>query len=219
MGTEREKQLVAEAAADLVRDGMRVGLGTGSTVGYLLVALASRGARVTYIATSPRTEQAARAFGLVVEPFDTLDRLDLSIDGADQISEQGWLVKGGGGAHTREKIVAASSERFVVIADSTKLVDELRPPVPVELLSFGISATLRHLSSARIRDSLGDARSPDGGVVADYFGSFADPRELSDRLSTTPGVIEHGLFAPELVHDVYIGAKQTVITIARSERA
>ncbi|MGA2970047.1 MAG: ribose 5-phosphate isomerase A, partial [Acidimicrobiales bacterium] len=135
MNVEEEKQLAAHAAADMVETGMRVGLGTGSTVAYLLVELARRNLKAVHVATSPRTAEAARALGILVEPFNVLDRLDLCIDGADQIATSGWLIKGGGGAQTREKIVAASAERFIVIADSTKLVDQLHPPVPLELLA------------------------------------------------------------------------------------
>src|SRR5207248_1158387 len=119
---DQEKQAAAEAAALLVEDGMTVGLGTGSTVGFLLPALAARGLSLRCVATSPRTEEQAHRLGLRVEPFDRLDRLDIAIDGADQIDPAGWLVKGGGGAHTREKIVAAAADRFVVIASSDKLV-------------------------------------------------------------------------------------------------
>src|SRR5919204_480549 len=113
------------------------------------------------------TERAARELGLRVAPFDRLDRLDIAIDGADQVAPDGWLIKGGGGAHLREKIVAAAAERFVVIADSTKPVEELSPPVPLELLSFGLRATLRALGPAELRDA---PASPDGGLLADYLG-------------------------------------------------
>src|SRR4051812_24245130 len=114
---------------------MRVGLGTGSTVERLLPVLAGRALKeVVYVATSPQTARAARELGLDVRPFTRFGRLDLAIDGADQIAPTGWLVKGGGGAHTREKVVAAAAERFVVIASSNKLVAALAPPVPLELL-------------------------------------------------------------------------------------
>ncbi len=146
---EREKRAAAEAAAELVEDGMAVGLGTGSTVAHLLPALAARGLGIRCVATSPATERAARELGLQVEPFDGLDRLDIAIDGADQVAPDGWLVKGGGGAHLREKIVAAAAERFVVIVDSGKPVEELSPPVPLELSSFGLKATLRALGRGR----------------------------------------------------------------------
>src|SRR5262249_29943281 len=113
---EQEKRVAAEAAALLVEDGMTVGLGTGTTVSYLLPALARRGLSVRCVAPSDRTASAAAELGLAVEPFDALDALDaldIAIDGADQIDPDGWLIKGGGGAHTREKIVACAAARFV----------------------------------------------------------------------------------------------------------
>jgi ribose 5-phosphate isomerase A len=197
-----EKRAAAEEAARLVENGMSVGLGTGSTVGFFLPALAARGLEVLCVSTSGRTEQAARALGLQVEPFETLDRLDLAVDGADQIDPAGWLVKGGGGAHTREKIVAAAADRFIVIASAAKLVQALAPPVPLELLSFGVQATLRALGAAELRDV---PRSPDGGVIADYVGPVDDPGELAERLAATPGVVEHGLFPPGLVSEMLVG--------------
>src|SRR3954465_9748448 len=118
---EAEKRAAAEAAAALVEDGSTVGLGTGSTVAHLLPALAARGLRLRCVATSVATEHAARALGLDVEPFEGVERLDIAIDGADQVAPDGWLVKGGGGAHVREKVVAAAADRFVVIASSDKV--------------------------------------------------------------------------------------------------
>jgi ribose 5-phosphate isomerase A len=202
MDVEREKQLAAEAAAALVEDGMTVGLGTGTTVAHLLPALAARGLRLRCVATSPPTEEAAHRLGLDVVPFRDLDRLDLAIDGADQVAPDGWLVKGGGGAHTREKVVAAAADRFVVIVSSDKLVERLGPPVPLELLAFGLAATLRALPGVRVRDA---PASPDGGVIADYLGPVDDAAELADRLSATPGLVDHGLFPSALVSDVVIG--------------
>ena len=207
MSAESEKRLAANAAAELVEDGMRVGLGTGSTVAHLLPTLAARRLDVRCVATSLATEQAARALGLAVEPFDVLDRLDLAIDGADQVAPDGWLVKGGGGAHTREKIVAAASDRFVVIASSDKLVDALEPPVPVEILPFGAAATLFALAPCALR---GIPPSPDGGLIADYTGPVADPSNLAMRLASTPGVVEHGLFPPDLVTDVVVARGEQV---------
>ncbi len=199
---EHEKRLAAEAAAELVEDGMRVGLGTGSTVAFLLKGLAARSPHIRCVATSEATEQAAERLGIPVEPFDTLDRLDLAIDGVDQISPDGWLVKGRGGAHTREKIVAAAADRFVVIASSDKPVDRLGPPVPLELESFGLQATLRALRRVTLRVA---PRSPDGGVIADYVGPVADPQALAISLDTTPGVVAHGLFPPALVYEILVG--------------
>ncbi len=204
MRTEREKKAAAEAAAELVEDGMSVGLGSGSTVAYLLPALAARRVGVRCVATSPATEKAARALGLSVEAFsgsEALPRLDIAIDGADQVDPTGWLVKGGGGAHTREKAVAAAAERFVVIVSSDKLVERIAPPIPLELLEFGLAATLERLGSVTLRAA---PRSPDGGVIADYTGDVDAADELAARLSATVGVVDHGLFPPALVSDVLV---------------
>jgi ribose 5-phosphate isomerase A len=204
---DREKQVAAEAAAELVEDGMTVGLGTGTTVAFLLPALARRSLSIVCAATSPRTEHAARELGLRIEDVASIDRFDITIDGADQIAPDGWLVKGGGGAHTREKIVAAAADRFVVIADSTKPVPALHSPIPLELIAFGLRATMRRVAPASLRDV---PRSPDGGVIADYHGPVDDPAALAVRLSATPGVVEHGLFPPEMVATVLVGRGESV---------
>jgi ribose 5-phosphate isomerase A len=207
---QREKQVAAEAAAALVEDGMRVGLGTGTTVGYLLPVLAERGLSLRCVATSPTTEERVRELGLSVEPFggrDALSRLDIALDGADQVASSGWLVKGGGAAHTREKVVAASAARFVVMVSSDKLVEHLAPPVPLELLEFGLASTLEQLETVALRDV---PRSPDGGVIADYLAEFEDPAELAGRLAATAGVVDHGLFPPSLVSDVVVAHGEQV---------
>jgi len=204
MSSDREKQLAAEAAAELVEDGMRVGLGTGSTVAFLLPALAARGLDLRCVATSLATEQTARELGLRVESFagvDAMPQLDIAIDGADQVAPDGWLVKGGGAAHTREKAVAAAADRFVVIVSSEKLVERLSPPVPLELLEFGLGATLARLGQVRLRDV---PRSPDGGVIADYMGEFDDPADIANMLAATVGVVEHGLFPAGMTPDVIV---------------
>jgi ribose 5-phosphate isomerase A len=202
----RHKQAAATAAAELIEDGMRVGLGTGSTVAFLLPAIAARGCKgLLCVATSPGTEQEALALGLSVQSLDEIGELDIAIDGADQIDPQGWLIKGGGGAHTREKIVAAAARRFVVIASEEKAVSELTAPVPLELLSFGAARTLLALSPASLRAV---PPSPDGGLIADYEGPIEDPGALAARLSATPGVIDHGLFAPELTSTIMIAGEQ-----------
>ena len=206
-GIEREKQVAAEAAADLVGNGMTVGLGTGTTVAFLLPALARRSLDILCAATSPRTERAARELGLKIEDFASLDRFDITIDGADQISPAGWLVKGGGAAHTREKIIAAAGDRFVVIADSSKPVEVLHSPIPLELLSYGLRATMRRLAPVFLRDV---PLSPDGGVIADYHGPVDDPAALAARLSATPGVVDHGLYPPEMVATVLVGRGESV---------
>lgn len=207
MSAEDEKRLAAETAAELVEDGMNVGLGTGSTVAFLLPAVAERGLKLRCVATSIATEEQARGLGLPVEDFGSIEGLDIAIDGADQIAPDRWLVKGGGGAHTREKIVAAASERFVVIADSSKTVEEIEAPIPLELHAFGLAATLK-----RLNDELGKVEvrkdtppSPDNGIIADYRGEVGDPAELAARLASIPGVVDHGLFPGEMVSAVIVG--------------
>ena len=207
MSIEQEKQVAAEAAAELVEHGMTVGLGTGSTVAFLLPALADRSLDIRCAATSPRTEHAARELGLKVEALQDIDRFDVTIDGADQIAPDGWLIKGGGAAHTREKIIAAAADRFIVIADSTKPVEALHSPVPLELLSYGLRATMRRIAPVSLRDV---PLSPDGGVIADYHGPVDDPAALAAWLSSTPGVVEHGLFPPEMVATVLVARGKSV---------
>jgi ribose 5-phosphate isomerase A len=213
---ERHKRAAAEAAAALVEDGMRVGLGTGSTVAHLLPALAARAlSGLRCVATSPATESAARALGLTVEELDAVGELDIAIDGADQVDPSGWLVKGGGAAHTREKIVASASRRFVVIVSAEKAVQALSPPVPLEVLRFGARHTLAAVGDARLR---GELESPDGNLIADYLGPVEDPIGLSARLSATTGLVEHGLFAPELVSDILIAGEHGVERRAGGKR-
>jgi ribose 5-phosphate isomerase A len=197
------KRAAARASAELVRDGMRVGLGTGTTVAFLLEALGERAQALRSarcVATSPATERIARHLGLTVVGLDQLDGLDIAIDGADQVDRQGWLVKGGGGAHTREKIVAAAAERFVVIVSANKEVARVGPPVPLEVLRFGERHTLHALGEARLREG---PRSPDGNLLADYLGQFDDPALLAARASATPGLVEHGLFEPAMVSEIF----------------
>jgi ribose 5-phosphate isomerase A len=208
---DTEKRLAAEAAAELVEDGMSVGLGTGSTVAFLLEALAARGLSVTCAATSLQTERRALELGLTVVSFDgpgAPDRLDIAIDGADQITRDGWVVKGGGAAHTREKLVEACADRFVVIVSPDKLVERIGPPVPLELMRFGLAGTLRRLGpDVVLRDV---PPSPDGGIIADWVGPVGDPAALAALLAATPGVVEHGLFEPALVTDVIVGRPEGV---------
>ncbi len=204
-----EKRIAAAAAAELVEDGMTVGLGTGSTVAHLLPALARRGlSGIRCVATSVATEEQARELGIPVEEFSELERLDIAIDGTDQVTPDGWLIKGGGAAHQREKIVAAAAARFVVIADSSKPVESLSAPVPLELLAFGLRSTLARLGpEVELRDV---PRSPDGGVIADYRGVIGDPAALATRLEADPGISSHGLFPADMVSEVLVGAGDAV---------
>lgn len=209
MAADEEKRLVAEAAAELVEDGMTIGLGTGSTVAHLLPAIARRGlGGIRCVATSVATEEQARELGIPVEDFDELGRLDIAIDGTDQVTPDGWLIKGGGAAHLREKVVAAAAERFVVIADSSKPVEALSAPVPLELFAFGLRSTLTRLGAeVALRDA---PRSPDDGVIADYSGPIGDPAALAARLEADPGIAAHGLFPAVMVSEVLVGRDGTV---------
>jgi ribose 5-phosphate isomerase A len=193
---------------------MTVGLGTGSTAAYLLPPLAARKLDIRCVATSPSTAQAAIALGIEVVSFAGLEapaRLDITVDGADQVDPAGWLIKGGGGAHTREKAVAAASDRFIVIVSENKLVHRLTPPVPLELAEFGLAGTIARLGPVKLR---GVTHSPDGGMIADYTGDFDDPAGLATWLSEMPGVVEHGLFPPAMVAEVLVGRGEEVERIA-----
>jgi ribose 5-phosphate isomerase A len=201
MSVDDDKQRAARYAAGLVEDGMRVGLGSGTTAAHLVPALAERGLRVRCVATSEAIAGAARTAGLAVVELDEVLELDIAIDGADQIAPGPWLVKGGGRAHTREKVVAAAAERFVVIATGEKRVDRVRPPVPLELLAFGLQTTLHRLRHAAPR---GGPPSPDGGVIADWTGPVDDPAELARLLDAEPGVVDHGLFPPGYATDLVV---------------
>jgi len=205
VSADDEKRIAAEAAAELVEDGMTVGLGTGSTVAHLLPAIAARGlSGIRCVATSVATEEQARSLGIPVEEFSALERLDIAIDGTDQVTPDGWLIKGGGGAHLREKVVAAAAERFVVISDSSKPVEALTAPVPLELFAFGLRSTLARLGpEVELRDV---PRSPDDGAIADYRGEIADPAALAARLEADPGIAAHGLFPPDMVSELLVGA-------------
>lgn len=211
-GADTEKRVAAKAAAQLVEDGMTIGLGTGSTVAHLLPAIAERKlSGIRCVATSVATEEQARELGIAVEEFSELERLDIAIDGTDQVTPDGWLIKGGGGAHLREKIVAAAAARFVVIADSSKPVERLSPPVPVELFTFGLRATLaRFGDEIELRDA---PPSPDGGVIADYTGDLGDPAAIAARLAADPGVAAHGLFPPQLVNELIVGRGESAESV------
>src|SRR5262249_46026139 len=132
---------------------------------------------------------------------DALGTLDIAIDGADQVAPSGWLVKGGGAAHTREKAVAAAADRFVVIVSSEKLVERLSPPGPLGVPHFGLAGPAGRLGTVQLRDV---PHSPDGGVIADFTDDFDDPEALAARLSATVGVVEHGLFPAAMVSDVIV---------------
>lgn len=193
-----------------VADGMRLGIGTGSTADEFVRLLAARvkdGLSVVGVPTSERTAALCRDLGVPLTTLDETPQLDLTVDGADEIDPQLTLIKGGGGALLREKIVAAASQRMVVIADSSKLVDTLgRFPLPIEVNRFGLRATeiaIREAAGAlglagalTLRVTDGTPFVTDGGhfIIDASFGRIPDTRALSQALHTIPGVVEHGLF-------------------------
>lgn len=200
----------ARAALAHVEDGMRLGIGTGSTAEEFVRLLAERiegGLKVTGVPTSERTAALCLKLGVRLASLDDLPELDLTIDGTDEIDPQLTLIKGGGGALLREKIVAAASARMIVIADATKRVDLLGAfPLPIEVNRFGLKAT--EVAIGRTAERLGLAgplklRMRDGGpfltdgghfIIDASFGRIPDPRALSSALHEIPGVVEHGLF-------------------------
>lgn len=205
--TDAEKRAAAWVAARLIRPGMTVGLGSGSTVAALVEVLAQARPDACFVAASPATAATAEQYGLPLVALDSVAGLDLAIDGADQIAPDGWVIKGGGGAHVREKVVAAAADRFVVIGSSDKPVDRLTPPVPVEILAFGVAATLKALEPTTLRPV---APSPDGGLIADCMAPFGDPAAQAAWLDSVPGMVGHGLFGPDLVTDVLIARGEDV---------
>jgi len=234
------KRAVGEAAAALVEDGMRLGLGTGSTAAIAIEAIGRRvreeGLRVAGVPTSFAAERLARQHGVPLLTLDTLGlegldpgvpALDLALDGADEVDGALDLTKGRGGAHTREKVVAALARRFVVLADPSKKVERLgtKMPVPVEVLPMATAAVARALRDLGARPVLREGGGKDGPVVTDqgfwildahFPDGVADAAELDATLLYTPGVLDHGLFIG-LATDVLIGTPEgTVEHLRRS---
>jgi ribose 5-phosphate isomerase A len=197
---------------------MRVGLGTGSTVRYTILALAERKPAITCVATSERTRELAEGVGLRVRPPDQVGRLDLAIDGADEVDPALNLVKGGGGAHTREKIVAEMAARFVVVVDESKLVPQLgRCGLPLEVVEFApgvVAERVRELGASRVTTRA--ERSDNGNLLLDAaFGRIEDPAALARALDAIPGLVEHGLFLADRVERVIVGGRDGVREIVR----
>jgi ribose 5-phosphate isomerase A len=214
-----DKRIAAEAAVAEIRDGMLVGIGTGSTVAFAIRAIAARLpelGKAIFFATSIATERAARELGIPIGRFALASRLDLTIDGADEIDPALRVIKGAGGALLREKIVADASERMVVIADASKRVERLgAAPLPVEVLPFArgfVAARLAALGAEPVlrMASEGAWRSDQDNIIFDcHFAVFPDPAALADALQSTPGVMGHGLFLRE-VDAAYVAGDGTV---------
>jgi ribose 5-phosphate isomerase A len=219
--TNEAKRIVGRAAADLVEDGMRLGLGTGSTTARALEAIGRRitdeGLQVVGVPTSFAAERLAREHGIPLTTLDEVDALDLALDGADEVAEKDGsflLIKGRGGAHTREKVVAAAAERFVVLIDPSKEVERLGSamPVPVEVLPFAVAPVTRAIRSLDGEPELRMAQKKDGPLVTDQgfwildtrFDAIENAAGLDAALHAIPGVLDHGLFLG-LATDVLVG--------------
>lgn len=220
----RLKIAAAAEALTYVKDGMRLGIGTGSTAEEFVRLLAekvSAGMSIIGVPTSERTAALCRELNIPLTTLEETPHLDLTIDGADEVDSELSLIKGGGGALLREKIVAAASDAMIVIADETKLVDKLgKFPLPIEVNAFGLGATLIAIEKAatklglsgplKLREKDGETFVTDGGhyIIDASFSRIPDTKALSDALFAIPGVVEHGLF---------IGLAGTVIIAGASE--
>src|SRR6185437_13283209 len=200
------KKIAAGKAIDYIHNGMTLGLGTGSTAYWAIQGIGERvkqGLTVHAIATSIQSEALARELDIPLLPFSEIDHLDITIDGADEVDPHLNLIKGGGGALLREKIVAQASRRVVITVDDSKLSPRLgtRHAVPLEVLAFGWQSQLRFLesldASVSVRDNADGSRfvTDSGNMILDcHFGPIADPAGLADSLSRRAGIVEHGLF-------------------------
>lgn len=217
------KRNAAEKAVELVKEGMVVGLGSGSTATWAIRKLGERvqqGLKIRTIATSLASEQLAMELRIPMVPFSQVPYIDLTIDGADEVDKRGNLIKGGGGALLREKIVAYNSKKLVIVVDQSKQVEDLgRFPLPVEVLPFGAEATLRQIAAlggqAIIRKaSKADYLTDNGNLIADcHFYPIADPAILNVQLHLIPGVVETGLFMNGMVKTIITGLESGKVLI------
>jgi ribose 5-phosphate isomerase A len=225
------KRQAAARALEEVRDGMNLGLGTGSTARHFVDLLGERvraGLRVVGVPTSEATRAQAEGRGIKLTTLDEIDHLDLTVDGADEVDRHLDLIKGGGGALLREKIVASASDRMIVIADETKWVDVLGSfPLPVEVVPFGLATTRRAMERAFAESGVSGQTSlrkakdghvfvTDGGhwIVDAHLGRIEDAPRLAGLLSSIPGVVEHGLFIG-LARTVILAGAQGIRVIER----
>ncbi|WP_306054825.1 ribose-5-phosphate isomerase RpiA [Natronococcus wangiae] len=225
-GSDAAKRRAGERAAEEVEDGSVVGLGTGSTTAAAIEAIGRAvddGLDVRGIPTSFQSRRLALEVGIPLTTLDAVERVDLAIDGADQVVDDadaaafGALIKGGGAAHAREKFVDATADRFVVVADPSKLTDRLERPVPIEVLPDAHTVVADRVTDLGGEPTLRNAEGKDGPVVTDNgnlvldceFGAIDDPETLATRLSSVPGVVEHGIFV-DLADATYVGTDDGV---------
>jgi len=228
MAADDDKRLAARAAAEEIRGGMLVGLGTGSTAAHAIAAIGEQvaaGLRISAVATSEASAAMARALGIPLLEMGDVAAVDLTIDGADEIDARCWAIKGAGGAMTREKIVAAASARMVVIADGSKRVERIGGvKLPIEVLSFAQRfvanrvEALGGVPALRMRGEAAYLTDQNNLVLDARFGSMPDPVALAEALDRLPGVVGHGLFLRE-VDAAYIASQGSVTKLERSPSA
>ncbi|KGM45263.1 ribose-5-phosphate isomerase RpiA [Neobacillus niacini] len=220
-----EKKEVGEKAVEYVKDGMVVGLGTGSTVFYTIMELGQlvqQGLSIKGVPTSEQTKQLAIELGIPLVSFNEIEQIDVAIDGADELDSELNLIKGGGGALLREKIIAAAAKTFIVVADSSKNVDTLGTfPLPIEVVPFGYEMTAKHIrklgGSPKLRMKDGTPYRTDNGnyIIDSSFQEITQSRELEKSLNLIPGVVDNGLFVD--MADIVITIKDKKLsTIVRS---
>lgn len=215
------KEAAGRHAAGYVTDGMRVGLGTGSTVYWTIVELGERALDIVCTATSVQTHELATSLGMKVVTPDEIGTLDIAIDGADEVDPAFNLTKGGGAAHTREKIIAAMTPRFIVVVDGSKIVPALGPfGTPLEVLDFAprvVADAVRALGATDVTTR--EKRSDNGNLVMDaQFGTIADPVALGAALAATPGIVEHGIFPGSMVERVVVAGLDGVTELVNDQR-
>jgi ribose 5-phosphate isomerase A len=214
-----DKKAAGESAARLVKDGMVVGLGTGSTVTWTIRKvgeMVAEGLNILAVPTSYQTEALSIEFGIRLTTLNQYPVLDLAIDGADQVDSNLFAIKGGGAAHTREKVVSCSAKRFILVADSSKYANELNALVPVEVLPFAARLVERRMKELGGSPILRQAKMKDGPVITDNgnfvidvdFGVIDDPQNLTAKLSQVPGIVEHGIF--DNVDELHLAHSGTV---------
>ncbi|GKU83354.1 ribose-5-phosphate isomerase RpiA [Niallia sp. NCCP-28] len=219
-----EKAAVGERAAEeYIKDGMIVGLGTGSTVYYTIVKIADmikNGLTISGVATSVQTENLAESLGIPLLDLNLVKKIDVAIDGADEIDSDFCAIKGGGGALLREKLIAKHAEKFIVVVDSHKVVQQLGSfPLPVEVVPFGAKLTEKAIQKfgckTVFREKEGKIFVTDNGnyIIDCYFSAIVQPKELAAALNYIPGIVENGLFINMVDHVITVGNDNKVIVL------
>lgn len=222
------KKIAAEKAVDEINDNAVVGLGTGSTAYWAIKKIGERvkeGLRITAVATSQKSEDLAKELRIPIVPFSSIESIDVTIDGADEVDKHRNLIKGGGGALLREKIVAYHTKKYLVIVDESKLVTHLgKFPLPVEVLPFAVDLTLKRLrrfsQSVQIRKKEGkDYITDNGNLIADiHLFPIVDPEHMNEALHQIPGVLETGLFLQKMVSLVFVGKADGKVEILKAPK-